>query len=177
MFAILGACANPFEMRPVETPDQGGENYVSPTQAHELLENIAIAFDSKDPVLYEKSFQDTLTGGAGFYFIGDAVNSHFLGKWTIEKELSHFSLLVKDFSALKLEYGDYSPQLLGDSVFVRVPYDLTLTNENVKEYYRGEALFKMKYYLSFLVIYGWEDFRSNQTPGDSTWSLLKRYYY
>ncbi len=173
---IVFSCANPFSTRPVETPDNNDSNYELPTDPKTLLNNISTAFWQKDEVLYKNTFQDTLSSDFYFYYLADIANLQYLGHWNIRRELDHFSLLTRSFQLLDLKFGVISEENHGDSILVRVPYDIKLDNGDKKESYRGEALFKMKYYLSYLVVYGWEDFKSNATSGDSTWSRLKWLY-
>ena len=177
-FLFLISCANPFETRQVETPDQGSDNYILPTLPGELLDNIIIAFDTKDFILYAKSFRDTLASDFYFYYVGDIANAPFLGHWTITNELSHFSLLTKNYNDVDLQFGSFVPEFLGDSVNVRVPYEMTLANESKEDRFNGEALFKMKYsQFAYLEIVGWEDFQTAETSGDSTWTFLRTLYF
>jgi hypothetical protein len=170
------ACANPFDLRAVDEPDSGG-GYVLPTEPEQMLANLQQAFATKDEILYGRSFADTLAGSEDFYFFPDPVNGPFIGVWPLARELSHFALLTREFSTLDLTFTEAQNDFQADSVFVRVAYVINLGNEGQSDFYRGDVLFKMRYDPSYLIIYGWEDFISESSRGDSTWSQLKRYYF
>ena len=170
---IMLSCANPFDTRNVETPDNN-PTYQLPSTPAALLNNITEAFEKRDEVLYNNTFQDSLSTDFIFYFIGDADNYQFLGYWTLSRELEHFSLIVKSYDELNLTFGAQFVEDYGDSILVHIPYEIKTVKDLKNQYFRGEVLFKMKYYLSYLIIYGWEDFKNSSTVGDSTWTRLKR---
>ncbi len=170
---ILFSCANPFDTRNVETPDKN-PTYQLPSTPTALLNNMADAFENRDEVLYNNTFQDSLSTDFLFYYIGDADNFQYLGYWTLNRELEHFSIIVKSFDALELTFGLQLVEDYGDSILVHIPYEIKTVKDQNNQYFRGEVLFKMKFYLSYLIIYGWEDFKNSSTAGDSTWTRLKR---
>lgn len=165
-----------FKTRTPEEPSQASSNYVPPTDAGQVLDNMVRAFQDGNSVNYAKSFSDSL------FDFEAAVNARtryggVFGAWNKLTEQQYFekavSRLEKNSSVL-LTFDPYSVIPTSDSSQVETNYHLVVphTVTGLTKDFVGHVQFTFVRNQSGLwSISRWLDVDINAS--DSTWSDLK----
>ena len=187
VFIIL-SCTNPFDTRDPKPPQT-----ISPIQPisnlqndpDSLLKQMQLAFQELEWNYYDALLVDPAKSGINFVFIPqqDAVYTYGLQNWTRQDELNYFKNLIhnrKRNDLILQIYNVQGPVQIGasqDTMQTQFSYQIEIYQENRKEYYNGQGIFKMlRSQQSLWYIFYWEDLKASKERADSTWSVVKASY-
>jgi hypothetical protein len=164
-----------FKTRTPQEPSQQSSNYVPPTDAQIVLQNMENSFHDASAVNYIKSFSDFFdfeaTANARNIYVSEFMN------WDRSKEQVYFEKIVLHLeknSSMALKFDPYTPTPFGDSSQVEVNYQLTIPHieTDVAKKFTGHAQFTIvRDQSGYWSISRWVD--SYVNASDSTWSDLK----
>jgi len=166
-----------FQTRTPEEPSQQSSNYIPPTDASIVLQNIVSAFQDRDAVNYAKSFSEL-----SFSFEpATSARTRYGGElmsWDKTKEQQYFENVknsLQQNSKVTLEFIPMTSTNFPDSCEIGTSYRLSVphTRTNVAKYFSGQSQFTIirDPQVGYWYIRRWVDVGVN--PSDSTWSDLK----
>jgi hypothetical protein len=166
-----------FKTRTPEEPSQQSSNYVPPTDASLVLQNMVNAFKDRDVVNYSKSFSE-----ASFSFEpATSARTRYGGvfmTWDKTKEQQYFENVknsLQQNSTMTLEFIPLTSTNYQDSCEIGTSYHLNVphTRTTVAKYFTGQSQFTIirDPQIGYWYISRWVDVAVN--PSDSTWSDLK----
>jgi hypothetical protein len=171
-----------FKTRTPEEPTQESSNYVPPTEAGLVLQNMSNAFHDANADNYAKSFQDSL-----FSFEATAAARSGYGgvllAWNKTAEKTYFENMthrLQPNARMTLTFETYAPvPLSSDSNQIETVYHLTIphTVAAMTKSFNGHVQFVcVRNQSGYWFIRRWVDSGLNNTT-DSTWSDLKGIAY
>ena len=166
-----------FKTRTPEEPSQQSSNYIPPTDASLVLQNMVSAFQDGDAVNYTKSFSET-----SFSFEpSTSARTRYGGEllsWDKTKEQDYFKNVINSLqpnSKVTLVFTPMTSTNFPDSCEIGTAYQLTVphTKANVAKVFVGQSQFTIirDPQIGYWYIRRWVDVGVN--PSDSTWSDLK----
>jgi hypothetical protein len=166
-----------FKTRTPEEPSQQSSNYVPPTDASIVLQNMVNAFHDRDVVNYSKSFSQT-----SFSFEpATSARTRYGGElmsWDKTKEQQYFENVKNNLqpnATVTLEFIQLTSTNFPDSCEIGTSYHLTVphTRTTVAKKFTGQSQFTIirDPQIGYWYIRQWVDIGLN--PADSTWSDLK----
>jgi len=180
--SVLAYSCDLFTTRDAEDPNQNRSNFVTPSSASLVIQNLKNSLADKNIQNYLACFVDTLYALKQFTFSAssEALIQYQMQGWGKNEENIYISAVVnkvpKDFDiVLNLTDTVYS-NLGGDSVIYSAKYDLTVPFDGSNPVlYSGNLEFKLLLdNRSLWAIYFWKDTKSQANP---SWSELKGSYY
>lgn len=185
IFCLLCYCTNPFDTRAPEEPDPGGG---PPTTGNDLQNNpdsviakIKLAFEQRNPQLYQDCFADPFKIGTPFLFFPEQDEAARLVNWTLTDEKQYFNKFVNSEDLLKVELEDsllssFTTSL--DTFRTEFLYEITAEFRTKTDRYQGRSILGMLRASGdqLWYIYEWVDLRAGDDTSDSTWSTLKADY-
>jgi hypothetical protein len=164
-----------FQTRTPQPPQQGRSNFVQPTTASIVIQNLISAVAEKDVDNYISCLSDTSFGGRAFSFVPSSNSySQIFQSWGIEQERAYFNnLRIQSANyaapALTLSTRD-SSQLSSDSVRFSANYILYWPNRSYPQLVKGS----LRFYLGHDKNQNWSIYRWEDSKTDTlTWSDLK----
>ncbi|GAB4380093.1 MAG: hypothetical protein Kow0042_29960 [Calditrichia bacterium] len=189
LFLFLLNCTNPFSTREPHPPAT-----TKPTQAafslqshpDSLLAKLQYAFDEKNRFYYRECLADSNRSDLDkhFQYVANLNERNRLIGWSLQDEINYFDKLSSDPEIESKTLQIYNKPLewipVGasqDSLQNRFSYEIELRFRLKKEYYRGQAIFRIvRSTQSLWYIYYWEDLELQTDQSDSTWSTLRANY-
>jgi hypothetical protein len=176
-FCFMVYSCDLFKTRTPAEPSQQSSNYIPPTDASIVFQNIVNAFQDRDAYNYNKSFSKTSYSfepatSARIRYGGELLN------WDKTKEEDYFNNVIKNLqpnSNVTLLFTPMTSTNYADSCEIGTAYHLNVphTKVNVAKSFTGQSQFTFirdpqngNWYIS-----RWVDIGAN--PSDSTWSDLK----
>ncbi|RPI00923.1 MAG: hypothetical protein EHM64_16480 [Ignavibacteriae bacterium] len=168
---------NLFKTRTPAEPSQQSSNYIPPTDASLVLQNMVNAFQDRDVVNYTKSFSGTLFSfepatSARTRYGGELLN------WDKTKEQQYFENVKNSLQAnaiVTLTFTPITSTNFQDSCEIGTAYTLDVphTKASVTKRFSGQSQFTIVRdpQIGYWYISRWVDIGANSS--DSTWSDLK----
>jgi hypothetical protein len=178
---LLNAC-DLFTTRDAEDPNQNRSNFVTPSSASLVIQNLKNSLADKNVQNYLSCFVDTLYSSRQFSFSAssEALIQFQMQDWGKDEEQRYFNAVINKVNQnvdiqLALKDTIYS-SLGGDSAIYSANYDLTVPFANSNTIvYSGNLEFKLlRDERSLWSIYFWKDTKGQVNP---SWSELKGSYY
>ena len=166
-----------FKTRTPAEPSQQSSNYIPPTDASLVLQNMVNAFQDRDAVNYSKSFSETSFSfepatSARTRYGGELMN------WDKTKEQQYFENVknsLQQNTNVTLEFVPMTSTNFPDSCEIGTAYHLNVphTRTAVAKVFTGQSQFTIirDPQIGYWYIRRWVDIGVN--PSDSTWSDLK----
>lgn len=179
---ILVTACDLFTTRDAEDPNQNRSNFVTPSSASLVIQNLKNSLADKNVQNYLSCFVDTLYSSRQFSFSAssEALIQFQMQDWGKDEEQRYFNAVINKVNQnvdiqLALKDTIYS-SLGGDSAIYSANYDLTVpfaTSNTIV--YSGNLEFKLlRDERSLWSIYFWKDTKGQVNP---SWSELKGSYY
>lgn len=173
-----------FTTRDAEEPNQNRSNFVTPSSASLVIQNLKNSLSDKNVQNYLSCFVDTLFTDKEYSFSAssEALSLYQMHDWGVQQENGYFNAVItkvpKDFPiSLTLTDTVYS-SLGGDSLIYSASYFLNVPFQSGDPYplnYSGNLEFRMlRDERSIWAIYFWKDTKSQTLP---SWSELKGSFY
>lgn len=177
-------CTNPFDTRSPEEPDPGGQPSAGSglqNNPNTVLAKIQLAFEDKNPQLYQDCFADLNKIGVTFMFIPEQDEAARLVNWTLDDEKQYFRNFVTSDELLKIELTYPPPseiQVTVDTFKTEFTYEITAQFITKTDRYQGRSILGLLRSQGdqLWYIYEWVDLRLGPNQSDSTWSTLKANY-
>jgi hypothetical protein len=185
ILGVLVYCTNPFDTRTPEEPDPGSGQ---PSTGNSLQNNhdsvlakIKLAFNQKNPQLYQECFADPYKIGAVFLFTPEQDEASRLVNWTFDDEKIYFNNFVNSEELQKVELKDTiisSFETSLDTFKTEFIYEISAQFITKTDRYQGRSILGMLRASGdhLWYIYEWIDLREGRDQSDSTWSTLKANY-
>jgi hypothetical protein len=180
--AFLTISCDLFTTREAEDPNQNRSNFVTPSSANLVIQNLKNSLADKNVNSYLDCFVDTLFSSKSFVFSAssEALIQYQMQDWGKDDESGYFNAVIVKVPenvpiTLTLTDTIYS-SLGGDSVIYSANYDLNVPYANSEAVvYSGNLEFKLlRDDQSLWSIYFWKDTKSQTNP---SWSELKGSIY
>jgi hypothetical protein len=176
---ISTAACDLLDTREPETPNVGGNTFVTPTTPDILFHNLAEAFQDKILENYMACFVDAAFTEKQFKFVPSAGSISQFEDWNLESERSYFNNLRTvpgDGIPITLTLTNEISNTSSDSAVYQFDYSLIvpIAGQQENNTYRGKALFRIYQNSNQWSIGEWEDIKIDDFP---SWSELKGRYY
>jgi len=182
LITFLVTSCDLFNTRDAEIPNSQRSNFVTPSTASLVIQNLKNSLSDKNVQNYLACFVDSIFSSRTFSFSAssEALVQYQMQDWGISEESTYFNAVINKVNEnipITLTLSDTLYSSLGaDSVIYSAKYDLNIPFANTGSVmYSGNLEFKlMRDEASLWSIYFWKDTKSQANP---SWSELKGSYY